>query len=230
MAADAGEARDAYEGFGQDVGIGSKPALIVVDFQNGFVDPRYFGGGNIKEAAQATVPLLAAARQGGRPVAFSRAVYPEACLQGNAFVAKVPSLRLLSPEASITQIVPELAPLPGELVVDKQAPSPFFGTNLSAWLRGLDVDSLVLVGCTTSGCLRAAVVDALSHNFRCVVVRECAGDRAQEPHDASIFDMRMKYCDIVTRDKAVGMLAPEGTGHNPSAEGEGKRKREGYPP
>ena len=112
----------------------------------------------------------------------------------------------MTEHAAGSQIVPELAPIAGEWVVRKQGASAFFNTALADWLNFHHVDTLVVTGCTTSGCVRATVVDAVQHNFRSVVVSDGVGDRALAPHEANLFDMRQKYADIMTRDELLSHL------------------------
>ena len=188
----------ARQGFAQRVGIGRRPALVIVDFVVGFTDPAHFGGGNIGEAIAATVDLLALARARAWPVAHTRVVYADDGADGGAFAAKVPPLLTLTERSPLSQIVPELAPRDGELVVRKTQASAFFETGLAAWLRWRGADTLAVAGCTTSGCVRATVVDAVSHNLRTIVVTDCVGDRAIGPHRASLYDMEQKYADLMT--------------------------------
>jgi maleamate amidohydrolase len=195
------------QGFGGMVGLGLRPALCIVDFVNGFVDPALFGGGNIAAAVAQTRGLLAAARQHGLPVAFSRVVYAEDGSDDCAFVRKVPALARLTETAPAGQIVPELAPLPGEKILRKTQPSAFFGTGYADWLRQQGADTVLVTGCTTSGCIRATVVDAMSHDFRTIVVRDCIGDRSLAAHDANLFDMEQKYADIMERDEVIAALS-----------------------
>jgi maleamate amidohydrolase len=195
------------QGFGGMVGLGLRPALCIVDFVNGFVDPALFGGGNIAAAVAQTRGLLAAARQHGLPVAFSRVVYAEDGSDDCAFVRKVPALARLTETAPAGQIVPELAPLPGEKILRKTQPSAFFGTGYADWLRQQGTDTVLVTGCTTSGCIRATVVDAMSHDFRTIVVRDCIGDRSLAAHDANLFDMEQKYADIMERDEVIAVLS-----------------------
>ncbi len=192
----------ACQGFGRSLGPPGPAALLVVDFVNGFADPGSFGGGNIVAAIGATRVLLARARAACRPVAFSRIVYPEGGPQA-VFQQKVPSLAALVLGSPLIGIVPELTPECGELVVDKAAPSMFFATNLVSWLVSRRVDSLLVTGCTTSGCVRATVVDAMSFNYRCYVVEDCVGDRSLPAHQASLFDMAQKYADVIDLSQAI---------------------------
>jgi maleamate amidohydrolase len=194
------------QGFGGRVGIGRKPALCIVDFVNGFVDPRIFGGGNIPEAVTKTIGLLAAVRQLGFPVAFSRVVYAADGSDDCAFVRKVPALAKLTEHSPEGQMVPELAPLPDEKILRKTQPSAFFGTGYADWLRQQGIDTLIVAGCTTSGCVRATVVDSMSYDFRTIVARDCVGDRSLPAHQANLFDMEQKYADLMEADAIIAAL------------------------
>jgi maleamate amidohydrolase len=196
----------ARQNFGNEVRLGRNPALLIVDFQVGFADPDVFGGGNVKEAVAATVPLLMEMRALGLPVAYTRAVFADDGSDAGVFGMKVPGLKRLTDEAEISQIVPQLAPAPGEYVVRKTGPSAFFGTPLTAWLNAKGVDSLLVTGATTSGCVRASVIDAISYNYRTTVVTDCCGDRAMEPHEANLFDMGQKYADLLTAEEAIAAV------------------------
>ncbi len=191
------------QGFAQSIGIGERPALVIVDFVVGFTDPAHFGGGNIDPAIQRTIGLLATARQRGWPVAHTRVVYAEDGSDAGAFTRKAPGLRKLTETSPLSQIVPELTPIPGELVIRKRQASAFFGTEFAPWLLWKHIDTLFVTGCTTSGCVRATVVDAVSHNLRTIVVTDCVGDRAIAPHEANLFDMGQKYADLMTADDIV---------------------------
>ena len=191
------------QGFGRAAGMGGRPALLIVDFVAGFADPGHFGGGNIAGAIEETTCLLAFARRRHWPVAHTRIVYAEDGSDAGVFTRKAPSLLKLTEHDPMSQIVPELAPIPGELVVRKQGASAFFGTGLAAWLTQKRADTVVVAGCTTSGCVRASVVDAMQHNFLTVVATDCVGDRAIPPHRASLFDMGQKYADLMTREEIL---------------------------
>ena len=188
------------QGFGQSSGLGAAPALVIVDFVVGFADPAHFGGGNIAPAIARTVGLLAFARAQGWPVAHTRVVYAEDGSDAGIFARKVPALLKLTEASPLSQIVPELQPAPGEYVVRKRGASAFFGTDLVGWLAMRRVDTVAVAGCTTSGCVRATVVDALQHNFRTICVTDCVGDRAIGPHEANLFDIGQKYADLMSAD------------------------------
>ncbi|HUT48946.1 MAG TPA: isochorismatase family protein [Alphaproteobacteria bacterium] len=196
----------ARQGLGHSSGFGDRPALLIVDFVNGFNDPDQFGGGNIGPAIEKTRALLAACRANKIPVAFTRVVYADDGSDAGVFTLKAPSLKTLTETAEVSQIVAELAPVPGEFIIRKRQASAFFGTELLGWLINRGVDTLLVTGCTTSGCVRASVVDALSYNFLTIVVTDCVGDRAIGPHEANLFDMGQKYADLMTCEEVVGRL------------------------
>jgi maleamate amidohydrolase len=195
------------QGFAQRVGLGVAPAVVVVDFGVGFTDPAHFGGGNIAAAIERTVELLAFARARNWPVAHTRVVYADDGSDCGAFALKAPGLRKLTETSPLSRIVPELTPIPGELVILKRQASAFFETPLAGWLGFRRVDTLLVTGCTTSGCVRATVVDSCSHNFRTVVVTDCVGDRAIAPHEANLFDMGQKYADLMPFAEIVSAVA-----------------------
>ena len=194
------------QGMGNRAGLGQAPALVIVDFVAGFADPAHFGGGNIGPAIAQTVHLLAFARRHGWPVAHTRVVYAEDGSDAGVFTLKAPSLRKLTETSPLSQIVPELTPQPGELIIRKQGASAFFDTNLAGWLAFRRVDTVVVAGCTTSGCVRATVVDAMQSNFRTICVTDCVGDRAIGPHEANLFDMGQKYADLMDSKALMAAL------------------------
>lgn len=194
------------QNFGNRLGFGHNPALLVVDFVVGFNDADVLGGGNIAQAIANTVEVLEAARARQMPVSFTRIVYADDGSNAGTFATKLPALLKLTETSPQSQVVPELAPRRGELVVRKTQASAFFGTDLASWLAWRGVDTLLVTGCTTSGCVRASVVDATSMNLRPMVIRECVGDRALGPHEASLFDMDQKYADLVSKAEALRYL------------------------
>lgn len=200
---------DIYEkqGFGNRMGFGTRPALLIIDFINAFNDPNQFGGGNIQSAIDHTAELLAIARHLDLPIAFTSHVYAEDGSEDGIFNLKSPGLRALKPGTHATEVVPELEPRPGERIIRKHYPSGFFATDLAGWLTRRGVDTAIVTGCTTSGCVRATVVDAMGHGFRPMVPRECSGDRAQGPHEANLFDMDQKYADVMSLEEVKAELA-----------------------
>lgn len=202
------EERAVYErqGFGHKSGFGDRPALVIVDFVDAFCDPEQYGGGNIRAAVARTQVLLAGAREHGLPIVFTRIVYAADAADAGAFCLKVPGLERFTEDHPAGQVVAKLAPREGEYVIRKKQPSAFFGTDCHAWLIGKRVDTVIVAGATTSGCVRATVVDAMSYNFRTIVASDCVGDRALEPHAANLFDMEQKYADLLTADEIVATL------------------------
>jgi maleamate amidohydrolase len=197
------------QNFGNSAGFGRRSALLVVDFTVGFNDPALFGGGNIDPAVKRSVALLEFFRQKKLPVAFTRIVYADDGSDAGVFCMKVPSLRMLVDRHPAGGIVPDLEPQKGELVIRKTQASAFFGTGIAPWLVQQGADTVVVTGCTTSGCVRASVIDACSHNFRTIVATDCVGDRALGPHEANLFDMGQKYADLLERDDIMAALRQE---------------------
>lgn len=200
------EQRYKRQGFGAALGVSGRIGLLIVDFVRGFADPDAFGGGNIPEAIAATVPVLAEARRRGWPVAHTRIVFADDAGDHNIFAAKVPTLLALTETAAGSAIVPELTPVEGELVVRKTVPSAFFETGLRSWLTQRGVETLLIAGTTTSGCVRASVIDAMSCGFKPVVLEDCVGDRALGPHESNLFDMGQKNADVLRFAEVVAQL------------------------
>ena len=194
------------QGMGKQIGFGQKAALVVVDFVNGFNDPEVFGGGNISDAITATKTLLNSARRNNVPIAFTRIIYQKDASNAGVFAEKAPKLKDLTIDNPMSQIVPELEPIVGDFIIDKTDASSFHGTGFDAWLTYNNVDTLIVTGATTSGCVRATVVDACARNYRPIVPRECVGDRAIGPHDASLFDMGQKYGDVISLNEVIAEL------------------------
>ena len=197
----------ARQGFGTPLPLKAPFGLLIIDFVNGFADPAVFGGGNIPPAIERTRTLLAHAREQGWPVAHSRIVFSDDDADSNIFCLKVPGMLTLKEDSHNSAIVPQLAPVPGEYVVRKSTPSAFYGTMLAPWLAQRGVQTLVVAGCVTSGCVRASVVDAMQAGLRPLVVSDCCGDRALGPHEAYLFDMAQKYAAVMPLEQALADIA-----------------------
>jgi len=191
------------QGFGTPLPVQGNVGLLIIDFVVGFADPDVFGGGNIGPAIARTVDALALARSNGWPVAHSRIVYADDGSDNNVFSLKVPGMASLTEDNPNSAIVQELTPEKGELVVRKTVPSAFFGTQLAPWLTQRAVQTLLVAGAVTSGCVRASVVDAMSYGFRPLVLADCVGDRALAPHEANLFDMQQKYAAVMPLADAI---------------------------
>lgn len=208
-------------GYGQKAGLGQRPALLVVDVTYDFTGDRpepilesikrfhYSCGQAAWTAMGAIAKLQAAARDSGVPVIFTRGAEVPEIVGPGASGRK--NSRVASPASDSRRIgrdIPDLvAPRPGEIVIDKDKPSGFFGSPLAGYLVALRVDSLLIVGGTTSGCVRATVIDAFSFNYRVAVVEEGTFDRGATSHAINLFDMQSKYADVISLDEALRYLA-----------------------
>ena len=179
------------------LGLSDRPALVLVDMINGFTDPECALGSHCPDVIQANVELLNAFRSEELPIFFTTVVYFNDH-QASVFRKKVPALNALQPNSHWVAVDSALAKRDSEVLIEKQWASAFFRTDLDRKLRELEVDSLVVTGLTTSGCVRASVVDGLQNNYQVVVAEEAVGDRNQEAHYANLFDMNAKYADVVT--------------------------------
>jgi nicotinamidase-related amidase len=207
------DARDYYaaHGIGGRVGFGRGAAVLVIDMQNDFLDP----GGHLDMGpeARAVIPqiarVLAAARRAGVPIVYTAQTHRPDFADGPRWMDKFTGFKTggLREGTRGSQIVDELAPRPGERVIRKLRPSAFFATELDLYLRSLEVDTTILTGCTTSGCVRATALDAFSYNYRVIVPQECVTDRAKEPHEANLFDIQMKLGDVVGIEEVLAYLA-----------------------
>jgi maleamate amidohydrolase len=191
---------------GQHVSLGSRPAVLVVDFSCGFTDPECTLGSDLTAEVEATTRLLDVARTKGVPVIFTTIGYEPSLKDGGLWLQKVPALGELQVGGHWVEIDPRLERREDETIVLKKGASAFFGTNLAAVLLTQGVDSVVLCGATTSGCIRATAIDLLQYGWPTLVPRECVGDRAQAPHEANLFDIQAKYADVVSADEALAYL------------------------
>ena len=218
-------------GYGVRGGFGKRPAIVVIDVNYAFTGDRSLPilesvktwanscGKAGWDAIPPTQALLAAARRNRIPVFFTTGVnFRQDGFDSGAWMHKTARMRESFPEharvlpANANEIVAEIAPQPHEVVVTKYKPSGFNGTPLLGFLVDLGVDTLLVTGTTTSGCVRATVIDAFSQNFRVSIVEECTFDRFESSHAINLFDMQAKYCDVVGVDEAVGYLNTTGPG------------------
>ncbi len=190
----------------QGQGLGMRPALVLVDMICGFTDPACPLGSPADQVVAACSQLLQAFRQRGLPVFFTTVIYRDDN-QARVFRNRLPALDVLTPESAWVKVDPRLAPQEGEPVIEKQWASGFFATNLAERLQTAGADSLVVAGLTTSGCVRATVVDGLQHNYRVVVPRQATGDRNPAAHEANLFDLNAKYADVTDVEEVLTHLA-----------------------
>lgn len=193
-------------GFGRPVQRGARPAVVVVDFTYGFTDPRYPTAADMSGPVLATAGLLAAARGAGVPVVFTTIAYDPAQAASLTWLRKATGMAALELGSRLVDVDERLSPRTDEHLVVKTGASAFFGTALAAHLTALRVDTLVVTGATTSGCVRATVVDAVQHGWPTLVPRDCVADRAAGPHEASLFDIQEKYGDVVDLADALSYL------------------------
>lgn len=187
------------------VGLGARPGLLLVDMVRGFTDPQCPLGAECPDVIEANRQLLEAFRACGLPVFFTTVVYRRED-QARVFRKRIEALNVLTPDSQWVKVDPALTPLPGEQLIEKQWASSFFATDLHSRLQAEHVDSLVVTGLTTSGCVRATVVDALQYEYPVVVPREAVGDRNSQAHEANLHDMHAKYADVQSLEHVLENL------------------------
>jgi maleamate amidohydrolase len=199
------ETREIYERarLGQSVPLGARPAILVVDFSRGFTDPESTMGSELTREVEATNRLLAAAREREIPVIFTTIGFEPNLKDGSLWLEKAPGLGELIIGSKWVEIDPRLERRDDETVILKKGASAFFGTNLPSILVSQGVDTIVMCGATTSGCIRATAIDLLQYGYPTLVPRECVGDRAQAPHEANLVDIQAKYADVVSVEDAL---------------------------
>ena len=199
------------EGFGGRGGFGRRPALAVIDMTLGFTDPDSPLACDLEGPVGEIGRLLEAARGAGIPVFFTSVAYRESDkLTAAAFIDKVPALLSLEAGSRWAEIDPRIAPLRSEPVLNKLFASAFYGTGLPSLLASSSVDTLIVTGASTSGCVRATAVDTLQYGYRPVVPREAVGDRNQAAHEANLYDIDAKYGDVVSVGEVLGYLEEVG--------------------
>jgi maleamate amidohydrolase len=203
------QARQAYERarLGGSLTLGERPAVLVVDFNCGFTEPECPVGADLTAEVEATRTLLDAARAKGLAVVFTTIGYEPHLKDAALWPEKGPALAELELGSHWVDVDPRLGRRDDEVVLVKKGASAFFGTNLASILIYQKVDTVILCGATTSGCVRASAIDLLQYGWPTLVPRECVGDRAQAPHEANLFDMQAKYADVVSLEEALGYLA-----------------------
>ena len=177
-------------------GLGSSPALVVVDMCRGFIDTSSPLGFECKELIQANIILVDRFREMNLPIIFTTTIYRDVS-EASVFRSKIPALNILKPGSEETSFLKELSPSSNELLVEKKFASAFFQTNLADELSKMNVDSIIVSGVTTSGCVRATALDSLQNNFLTTVAEDCVGDRNQNAHRANLFDLQAKYADVI---------------------------------
>ena len=200
-------------GFGIRIGFGERPALIIIDMLKGFTDPAMPLGANLDAQIEAQKPLLKIAHERNIPCIFSTVMYEEADIKdAGIWALKQKGARTLTAGSEAVKVDERLGMQKNDILLVKKYASCFFGTDLVPRLNSRRVDTLIITGCTTSGCVRATAVDAVQNGFRPMVVREAVGDRSVAAHEQSLFDLNAKYADVVSLDETVQYLKT--VGHN----------------
>ena len=191
---------------------GTRPALLIVDVVTAYLtegSPLFMA--TAAAARDTNARLAAAARAAGVPVVFTGVSYKPDGSDGGVFWRKAPVLKAFVEGSPLGAFPPELTPLPGDRVFTKQYPSAFFGTGLAETLQAEGIDTLLITGYSTSGCVRASVVDAMQYGFVPLVVREACADRHPGPHEANLFDCQAKYAEVISEAEALAYLGQSAT-------------------
>lgn len=194
----------AYQG---RLGFGRHPVLLIVDMVQAYFDPSCPLYAEVEAELATTIKLIDAARHASVPVIYTNVVYHESGMNGGLFYKKAPVLECFRAGNPLGDWPLGIAPLDNELVISKQYPSAFFGTSLAATLTAASIDSVIICGVTTSGCIRATCVDTVSNGFIPLIVEDACGDRHLAPHEANLFDMNAKYADVVNSQDVLRYLA-----------------------
>lgn len=198
-------------GFGGEVGFGVRPAVVVVDVVRAYFDHTSPMRAGVEDVLHAVLRVVAAAHAAKAPVYFTRQVF-DAADDGGVYARKVPALKLLRPGSPLAELHPALSGSRGEVLV-KRFPSAFHRTDFAERLAALNVDTLLILGLTTSGCIRATAMDCLLHGLHGIVVREAVGDRDRQAHEANLFDIDAKLADVRGASEVIDWLASIGR-HN----------------
>ncbi|QEX24697.1 N-carbamoylsarcosine amidase [Hypericibacter adhaerens] len=193
-------------GFGRRVSRGPRPAILVVDFSYGFTDTSYPTAADMTAQVVATRRLLDAGRKRSVPIVFTTIGYDEGQARALAWLRKAPGMAALRHGTRLIEIDERLGRRVEEPLLVKAGASAFFGTNLAGLVASWRADTLIVTGATTSGCVRASVVDAVQHGYDVLVPEECVADRASAPHQANLFDMGQKYADVISLDEVLGYI------------------------
>lgn len=195
----------AASGIGSRTGFGSRPALVVVDLQAGFTNPASGVGGELGSVVEASSTLIASSRRSGIPVMFTAVGFQPG--ERSNWLRKMPGLGVLVEGGHWCELDQRLDRHPNEPMWVKRAASAFYGTPLQAHLVSQAIDTVIICGCVTSGCIRATAIDAASAGFRVIVPAECVGDRSEDVHRANLFDIDSKYGDVVPLEDVLRHLS-----------------------
>ena len=195
--------------FNKRLGFGKNPAIILVDFVAAYFDENSPLYADVEKALLSAIRIRNKGREKNIPIIYTNVSYQKDGKNGGVFFEKLPVLSCFIEGAKTAGWPSELDIDPNEIVITKQYPSAFFETCLSKKLNNLEIDTLIITGLTTSGCIRATCVDAISYGFRPIVVKDACGDRHEKPHIANLFDMNAKYADVVSENEIVNFLCKQ---------------------
>ena len=195
--------------FNKRLGFGKNPAIILVDFVAAYFDENSPLYADVEKALLSAIRIRNKGREKNIPIIYTNVSYQKDGKNGGVFFEKLPLLSCFIEGAKTAGWPSELDIDPNEIVITKQYPSAFFETCLSKKLNNLEIDTLIITGLTTSGCIRATCVDAISYGFRPIVVKDACGDRHEKPHIANLFDMNAKYADVVSENEIVNFLCKQ---------------------
>ncbi len=182
------------------LGLGDFPALVVVDMCKAFIDPSSPLGFECRKLIDANVKLVQEFRSRNFPIFFTTTMYRNES-EASVFRKKIPALNILKPNSDEVSFLEELSPMSNEVLIEKKFASAFFQTNLFSILDKTNIDSLVISGVTTSGCVRASALDSLQHNFLTIIAEDCVGDRDDSAHKSNLIDLQLKYADVMHSDE-----------------------------
>lgn len=207
MARSEGDLAANYAGaFDGRLPFGQRPALLLIDLVEAYLQPGSPLYAGIEPALESAMRMTAAARKAGIPIVFTNVEYQLGGADGGVFYRKVPALKAFERGSPLGAFPAVLAPLDDDIVITKRYASAFFATHLAATFTALGVDTVLICGTSTSGCVRASALDACQHGFLPFVVRDACGDRHQAPHEANLFDLQAKYAEVVSEAEAIALL------------------------
>ncbi len=194
------------QGMGEEMGPGNSPALLVIDFQKGLTDKNKPAGADMDGEVENTAVLLDKAREKDIPVIFTVIGYHPSLKDGGLMVKKLPVFKNYHLDSEFAELDPRLQARPSEPVLVKKYFSAFYGTPLASMLTAEGVDTLIITGCITSGCIRATAIDTIQHGFRALLPRECVADRSRIPHEVNLMDINARHGDVVSLDRVLTCL------------------------
>ena len=194
-------------GFGGALNFGKKPALLLIDFAKAYITPECGLYAGVEDSAREAIEVLNAARKAKILIIFTRVEFTPGGLDGGVFFKKVPALKNFLKGSPMAEFVNGLEPKKNELIITKQYASSFFGTNLASTLAANGIDTLLITGWSTSGCVRASALDACQSGFIPIVISDAVGDRDPKVHESNLFDLQAKYAEVKSKKEVLGYLS-----------------------